>query len=100
MQSTPELFDAYELANKIVAEASSYRESGEFALVDLGWKYSNAESARRTAEQNRATMISAGTEYPRQLAESFEQARAKAFAACDAFVKEYDAFRKRKALAS
>ncbi len=96
MDQTQELLNAYELANRIVDESRVYRENGESDLVDRAWEYSNAENAKRTAEQNRAMTIRAGTDYPRQLADFLEQDKAKAFAACDAFVKEYEDCRARR----
>jgi hypothetical protein len=60
MQPSKELLSAYEIANRIVGESAVYREKGESDLVDRAWEYSNAESARRTAEQNRATSIVPG----------------------------------------
>jgi hypothetical protein len=95
MQSTQELLSAYELANRIIEQASIYREAGESALLAKAWEYSNAENARRNAEQNLAVMISAGADCPGQLAESLEREKAKAFAACDAFAEEYDSYRER-----
>jgi hypothetical protein len=93
MDQTQELLNAEELANRIVSEAAIHRENGDSDLVDRAWEYSNAENAKRNAEQNRAVTIAAGADYPRQLAESCEHDKAKAFSACDAFVKEYEAVR-------
>ena len=97
MQPSQERLNPYEWANRIVSESAIHRENGESVLVERAWEYSNAENAKRTAEHNRAMSISTGIEYPREMAESLERDKAKAFAACDAFVKEFDAFRKRQA---
>jgi hypothetical protein len=73
-----------------------YREKGETELIKRAWEYRNAENLRHIAEQNEAVMIMADVEIPFQLAESLERFQARAQAVCDAFVEEYEFFRKRQ----
>jgi hypothetical protein len=96
METHQELLSAYELANRIVAEAPIYRERGQADLLKLAWDCTNAENARLIASQNRATMMRDGVEYPRSLAEALERDTAKARVACEAFAIAYDSFREKR----
>lgn len=97
MPTEQQLLSAYELANKIVEQSLIFRESGEGALVDKAWAYSNAENARRQAAENRAVLIGAVKTLPPELAEQLERATAKAYTMCEDFAKEYDEYRARRA---
>jgi hypothetical protein len=90
MQTSQELLSPYELANRIVAEAPGYREKFP-ALVERAREYADADNARRKAGEDLAESIRKGR--PHYFVESPERVKAKAYAACDAFVKEYDACR-------
>jgi hypothetical protein len=88
-----ELLNCYELASAIVAEAAAYRADGHGELVNLAWDYSNAETARRNLERDRANMTRLGMDYPPELNESLEQHTIRACATCNAFAEAYDSFR-------
>jgi len=93
METHQQLFNVYELADKIVAEAAIHREQGRETLVQLAWDCSNAENARLIAERNRDAMRRTGIEFPAALVESLAQYTATARTAGEAFAQEYDAAR-------
>lgn len=94
VQRAQELLNPYDLASRIVAAGTGYCEFP--ALVGSAREYIEAESSRRKAADDLAGSIRKGRR-PQLSVESREGVRAKAFAACDAFVKEYDGARSRRA---